>query len=496
MSVELVDLVSQFRMMIYQHFPYLAPYIYSLTPVERPGLGTMAVDKYGRMYYDPAWCETLTLEQGGYVVCHEGWHLILRHCHRSKSIVGDNPSPQDLMDLNIAYDIVVWELMEAIKDMAPEGGVTLPKAQEKWPEITPNMLPEQLYSIISSSRKKPPVGPGDGEDGELGGNGFGPKTSHPSDEKPEENEQQEEEKNDGGNGEQESSDGDQEKDGKGRGQDSDGEQEAESSGDGDSDEVNDHGFNPIGGGSGADGQPRDYEEEPDPNWDAFKEDRLLESIEKKIEELEEDREWQAGRGTIPAELKRLIKQKLRPQPNPWDRLRATVAKCAANHRGCPDYTYRKMSRRQQAFPEMPRLKGVQKYSPKAVVIVDTSGSMTPRCLAKALTVIKQGLQALGQVPVVTCDAKVHQDKVLSAVHDEFELVGGGGTDMRVPIDYTQQKYRPDVTVLVTDTGTPWPSEPIKGQLIVAATQDGHVPHWATKVRIPDSPEKNSLEDDE
>ena len=78
----LVDLVTQYRMMIYDHFPYIAPYIYSLTPVERPGIGTMAVDKYGRMYYDPAFCDKITLEEGGYVVCHEGWHLILRHCHR------------------------------------------------------------------------------------------------------------------------------------------------------------------------------------------------------------------------------------------------------------------------------------------------------------------------------------------------------------------------------------------------------------------------------
>jgi predicted metal-dependent peptidase len=142
-----------------------------------------------------------------------------------------------------------------------------------------------------------------------------------------------------------------------------------------------------------------------------------------------------------------------------------------------------------------RLKGVQKYSPKAVVIVDTSGSMTARCLAKALVVIKQGLQALGQVPVVTCDAKVHQDQTLTSVQQEFELVGGGGTNMVVPIEYTQKKYKPDVTVLVTDTGTPWPDRPIKGQLIVAATQDGFVPPWATKVRIPDSPDKNTLEDE-
>ena len=139
-----------------------------------------------------------------------------------------------------------------------------------------------------------------------------------------------------------------------------------------------------------------------------------------------------------------------------------------------------------------RLKGQKKYSPKAVVIIDTSGSMTPGCLAKALVVIKQGLKSVGNVPVITCDARVHQDQLVSAVHDTFELVGGCGTDMRVPLAYSEEKYKPDVTVLVTDTGTPWPDQKLKGQLIVAATQDGHVPDWAVKVRIPDSPNKEEV----
>jgi predicted metal-dependent peptidase len=490
--VELVDLVSQFRMMIYQHFPYLAPYIYSLTPVERPGLGTMAVDKYGRMYYDPAWCETLTLEQGGYVVCHECWHLILRHCHRAPKIVGENPTPKESYLLNVAMDIVVWEMMETIAPMAPEGGVTFPEAKKRWPKIEKNMTVEQLYSIITEQEDEPGQKPGDGdkESEKKEDNPIGGDFHQPTDEKPEDSTQENEDGN--GDGESEPDEADQDDGKTGRGKDDQGKPK---DGDGSGDEQFDKPFK-VNESSAADGKPKDYEEEPDPVWEAFKEDRLLESVEKKIEELEEDRDWVGGRGTIPAGLKRLIKNKLRPQPNPWDQLRATVAKCAANHRGCPDYTYRRLNRRQQGSADMPRLKGTQKYSPKAVVIIDTSGSMTARCLAKALVVIKQGLQALGQVPVVTCDAKVHQDKVLTGVHEEFELVGGGGTDMTVPIIYTQEKYKPDVTVLVTDTGTPWPDRPIKGQLIVAATQDGYVPPWATKVRIPDSPEKNSLEGDE
>jgi predicted metal-dependent peptidase len=482
---ELVDIITQFRMATYEHFPYLSPYVYSLTPVERPGIGTMAVDKYGRLYYDPSFCEKVTLEQGAYVVLHESWHLILRHCHRAPKIIGENPTGREHFLLNVAMDIVVWEMLESIAKDCPEGGVTFDKVKADFPKIERNMTIEQLYAILTEEEEPQEKEPG--EDGEQGEKEDNQDVGNPGKEKSDDQGgEPQEEDSDGGDGETKPDDGTPKTDGKGRGQDNQG--KSEGNGEGKPE------YDLVGGGSAADGLPRDYEEEPDHAWESFKEDRLLEAVENKIEQVEQDREWMGGRGTVPAGLKRLIKEKLRPQPNPWDRLRATVAKCAANHRGSPDYTYRRPNRRQEAVEA--RLKGVQKYSPKAVVIVDTSGSMTARCLAKALVVIKQGLQALGQVPVVTCDAKVHQDQTLTSVHQEFEIMGGGGTDMRVPITYTQEKYKPDVTVLVTDTGTPWPDRPIKGQLIVAATQDGFVPPWATKVRIPDSPDKNTLEDDE
>ena len=460
-AVNMVDLVSQFRMMVYDHAPYLAPYVYSLTPVERRGLGTMAVDKAGKLYYDPEFCETITLEQGGYVVLHEGWHIVLRHCHRAEGIVGPNPTAKMRRNLNIAMDIVVWELMEAIAHLAPPGGVTYPDAKKQWPNIHENMTVGALYAIINEPEPPNPTPPQQ------------PKGK------------QESEDSDGG-GEQGEDAVDQADDGTGEPGNQQGSGQADGQGKAKGDD-----FKLIGGGSAADGQPREYEEEPDPNWDAFVEDGLLEQVEKQIEELEQDREWIRSRGKVPAELKQVIKSKLRPQPNPWDRLRATVAKAAANHRGAPDKSYKRPSRRQQGLEV--RLKGELKYNPKAVVVIDTSGSMTKACLAKALVVIKQGLRAMGTIPVITCDAKVQQDKVLTGVHKDFELVGGGGTDMRVPLAYSEKKYKPDVTVIVTDTATPWPSEKLKGQLIVAATQDGEVPAWAVKVRIPDHPDKESLD---
>jgi predicted metal-dependent peptidase len=487
-----IDLITQFKIALADYAPYLSPYIYALNPVEKPGLGTMAVDKYGRLYYDPEWCESLTVEQGAYVIHHEAAHLILRHCHRAPGIYGDNPTAMEHRKLNIAMDLVVWEFLIAIKDFAPENGITFDWMKERWPEIEPNMTIEQIYSIMSEQEQPdfPPDLPvpsnndekGDGENNQDVNVGMGEEVELTPEEKAEDNSD--------GDGKSETQEDGPKADGEGRGKGPEVKPEDRGSGDG---KDKTEGVELIGGGSAADGQPRDYEDEPDPNWDAFTEDRLLEAVERKIEELEEDREWVAGHpGTIPGELKRLIKQRLHPAPNPWDVLRSTVARCIANHRGAPDYTYRRLNRRQQGVPEMPRLKGTQKYSPKAAVVVDTSGSMTMRCLAKALTVIKQGLRALGEVPVITCDVRVGLDVVMRSVHEDFEFVGGGGTDMRIPLAYAEDKYKPDVIVIVTDTYTPWPDKPMKGQLIVAATQDGNVPRWATKVRIPDAPEKESI----
>lgn len=499
-AVDTKELVGHFRMMAHQYFPYLSPYVYSLVPVERPGLGTMAVDTQGRMYYDPEFCEKITLNEGAYVVLHEAWHLILRHCHRAEGIIGKSPTARQRRWYNIAVDLVVWELMEGIAEHAPKGGVTWEAMKAQYPALQRNMLPEAIYTIIAAHHEQPPQGksddfqPGDEQDEDT-------PDMEPADDnddteigqpgrkvnKPGESEDKDESEDGNGGGKPEPVDQDQDGDGKdGDKGDQDGPQ---GKGSGSDEEVADDGFD-LHGGSAADGERRDYEEEPNPNWDAFIEDQLLSAVEKRIEEQES--KWTPGRGTIPGCLKETIKRKLRPQPNPWDSLRATVAKCAANHRGAPDYTYQRPNRRQYAMPGAPRLKGQRKYAPKAVVIIDTSGSMTKQCKVKCLQVVAQGLQSIGEFPVICGDTRVASDIKVSNLKDQFEMPGGGGTDMRVLIEYAEKKYKPDVIVIGTDGGTPWPSSPTKAQLIIALTQELDTPKWATRVRIPDDPRKDCL----
>ena len=87
---------------------------------------------------------------------------------------------------------------------------------------------------------------------------------------------------------------------------------------------------------------------------------------------------------------------------------------------------------------------------------------------------------------MTSDCKV------SAIKDQFEMPGGGGTDMVALIEYAEKKYKPNVIVIGTDGGTPWPDKPTKAQLIIALTQELPTPPWATRVRIPDNPKKDRI----
>jgi predicted metal-dependent peptidase len=511
--------VAHFRMMTHQYAPYLSSYVYSLVMVERPGIGTMAVDKYGRMYFDPAFVDTLTLEQGGYVVLHEAWHLILRHCHRSKDIIGATPTRLQRERLNVAYDVVIWELMEAIAHHAPqiEGGscITYPLMKERYPALERNLSPQEIYNIISEQDDAPPPEepgqPGDEEQDDEQGDEEGGDFHQPSeddeefdpdtesedsgDDSDEDCERSEEdsdegepgEENDDGDGDESSDDGDEEADGEGedQGDDDYGDFGTPVEDDKPSKRPAYEDLTRIGDGSCADNEPREYEEPPNPNWDTFIEDQLLEDVERRIEE-QESRPWQPGIGNVPGCLKETIRNKLRPQPDPWAKLRAVAALAASTPRGAVDYTYSRPNRRQHSMPAgSPLLKSQRKFAPKAVVIVDTSGSMTTLCKVKALNVIAQGLRALGDFPVICGDMRVQSDTKVSKLTDQFEMPGGGGTDMVMLIEYAIEKHNPTVIVLATDGGTGWPSTKIKPQLIIALTQDLPTPEWATTCYIPD-----------
>lgn len=54
----------------------------AMTPIEAPGLGTFAVDRFWRLYWDPKMIEVWTPQGAAVVVCHEVRHLLRDHAGR------------------------------------------------------------------------------------------------------------------------------------------------------------------------------------------------------------------------------------------------------------------------------------------------------------------------------------------------------------------------------------------------------------------------------
>ena len=446
------DIISEFRVLAWSKLKLLGPYIYSLTPVLRDGLGTMAVDKYGRLYYDPDWVQTLTTKQGAYVVLHEVCHAVLQHCHRAPDIFGPEPTERQRVALNIAADIIVWEHLEAFGNDAPENGVTFDWAKSKWPSIERNSTLAALYDIINREEpeQEQPTGdlPVPKEEPESG-EGEGPEQ---------------------GDGPTDSNDNTTKSKGEGDGTEDSDEQvgmDGEDSGESLLDDRQ-----PVGGGSSADGQTRDYEDEPDPKWEAFVEDKVLQEVEQKIEEHERTR------GTVPGGFAEAIRARLRPQPDPFKQLTGVVGSTVSNNRGTPEDTYHRFNRRNAACPELPRLKGDRYTTPKVVCIVDTSGSMTRSCLEKAVRAIGQGVKAIGKMRVVFGDSKVQADVEVRQAKDHFDMPGRGGTCMTTLCQYAEEKYSPSAIVCVTDGGTGWPDR-LKAKLIIALT-DSTMTDWTKR----------------
>jgi predicted metal-dependent peptidase len=112
-------------------------------------------------------------------------------------------------------------------------------------------------------------------------------------------------------------------------------------------------------------------------------------------------------------------------------------------------------------------------------IPDTSGSMWGDDMEKICSEMAHCAEQTQpeNIRVVWADTKVAGEQVFDPVEFEFEKLepkGGGGTDMRVPLQYVEQ-YDPQVVVLMTDGYTPWPEAEPPFPVIVICTTDAHCP---------------------
>ena len=382
-------------------WPYLSALLYSLQPVSKPGVMTMGVDKWHRLYYDPEWVEKQPTAQLASALYHECGHLLRDHHGRAET----------LLNKQLAHWSLVWNLAgdcEINDDLAKEEAVKFWKEPEP---AVPGMfsLPdgetvEFYYERLLENVKVisiPVVGVGRGACGSSSGNPF-----------PWED--------------------------------------------------------PYGQGE-APGVPHAEGE------------LIKQQVAHDVESHEK------SRGTVPGWLKRWASERLSPVVD-WRRELATTIRRAQDFvAGRIEYSYRRISRRVLACPEIV-LPGMQQPVPWGAIVLDTSGSMSEKELARCLGEINGVLAACGLtgLRVFVTDHAVHSArKVFDA--SQIELVGGGGTDMRLGVAAAlESRPRPNFIIVLTDGETPWPEAPI-GIPLVATLVSGDksgVPAWARKIVIP------------
>lgn len=427
-------LLSNMRLHTFDYFPYLAGFVYSLVLHERQGLGTMCVDQHGNMYYDPEFVKECTVEQGAYAVLHETLHVVFKHHERGRAFHSGSPDEMLLFVLNVAADLVIEQVLTPIVGHRPAGAIHLGCYVEKLGmalDFDRGLSMEEYVRLILDRLKQ-------GDSGEDGGEEQGEQPSSSA----------------GNPGSQPG--------------DSDGREQA-----GDP--------NSIMRGSCADGVPRDYEVQPDGNWESFGNEQAMQQAYAKIEQMEKDKP-----GSVPGALKETLRVQIHGVSDPWRELRTVVASSVAAPIGRPEPTYRRLNRRQPR--NMMRLRGWQSTTPRAVVILDTSGSMCNEDdKAAALSCIADGLRKLSKFRVISADTRIQNRKEIKDLR-QIEWHGGGGTNLDHVIEQVDRDERPDAIILISDcVFSAWPRR-TRARLVVACTTKyrdyyDRVPAWARKVLL-------------
>ena len=364
--------------------------VMSLIPVERPGLGTMAVDDYGRLDDDPAFLEERDVGHRAFVVLHECIHVWGRHAKRAICLLGERPAQNKLEIWRKAVDVSVNDILEQSGLKCPDEGITPAKLN-----LPRNHTPEQYYNMLldkaEQERKAAEEQRKAEQEAEQDKQGNQPGEAEDGDDQ-----------DDAEQGQQEGQEGEQEQDGQGDSQDAaesdaDGQgeqqgQEGKSKGQGEAEgEGQGQGEQPASlapgepydgpqpdrsqgdGGSSCDGQPRAWECGPPsdecPGMAEHEQNLLQAAVAKTIEEYEK----QHGRGSVPGGLAREASNLLHPKVDPARELLAKVKYAVACTSGFGNFTYQRPNRRQPHGGAI--LPAHVKPVPRVTVIADTSGSM-------------------------------------------------------------------------------------------------------------------------
>lgn len=478
------------RLRLVKTHPYLASAAWALQPVSKPGLGTLAVDMWWRLYFDPAVIQRWSVEELSGVLYHEIMHLLREHPERMQNF--------DRIAANIAADAEINDDLLAEGIRLPDDAIT--PASIGQPD---GLLAEEYYAALESqAQESAPSQGASAQPGQQDSASTGAGQSQADDAQPGDRGDASGSKA-GDSGGSKAGDGEESSSPSSSGQSSGSSAQPEAasqppaspgSGHGsghDGRESGDGAQTPAPGagrcGSCATGQQEPWEEGPpgegtSPGISRAEAELIRRDVARRIKEHVQ------GRGNVPGHWARWAEEKLRPKVD-WRReLAAAVRHAVADVAGAADYSYRRPSRRQgQVGNGKVLLPTLRRPIPSVAVVVDTSGSIDDAMLSQALAEISGILKGLGQregVHVLAVDSQVHTCQRVFRP-EQVKVAGGGGTDMGAGL-YAASKLRPlpQVCVVITDGYTPWPDTAPRGmKVIVALTGDGKAPDWAKTVRI-------------
>jgi predicted metal-dependent peptidase len=141
--------LAEARIFAARKMPYMTHQVMSLLPVERSGLGTMAVDEYCRLYFDPAFVESRDLNHLAFVVLHEAIHVWGRHAKRALRLLGEKPARDRLEIWRKAVDAAVNDVLEQSGLCCPEEGITPAKLG-----LPRNRTPEEYFELLRERAEK------------------------------------------------------------------------------------------------------------------------------------------------------------------------------------------------------------------------------------------------------------------------------------------------------------------------------------------------------
>ncbi|UWG95821.1 VWA-like domain-containing protein [Dehalobacter sp. DCM] len=470
------------RIRLAKERPYLASAAWALQPVVKPGLETLAVDMYWRLYYDPAVLCRWSVEETEGVMYHELCHLLRQHALRMKDFY---PRFNNMAaDAEINDDLLRERVKLPLEPITPQS-IGQPD----------NLLAEEYYAALVNNMQQKDDKNASGVEQDTSeknngqGAGQGSKEVSPSNgqAKAERDSCTEKCKQSQCGGDNQDNKGDR----KSGPKKSDDNQSVSTHGDESTGGTQDEKETPRPGsgrcGSCATGQKAPWEDGPPgkeslPGISQTEGELILRDVARQI------KEHKKARGRVPGHLVRWSEEKLNPKVNWQKQLAAAIRYAVADTAGASDYSYRRPSRRQGPagnreiiFPSM------RSPIPGIAVIVDTSSSISDTMIAQALAEISGILRSLGNrdgVYVLAVDTAVACCRKIFRA-EQVKLAGGGGTDMRTGLDAASKlRPLPQVGIVITDGHTPWPDYPPKGMKVVITvlSGDGTAPVWSRVIR--------------